>query len=183
MSTIDAAADVACTKCGKVQPRSEFYPNDLTLPPRPLCKGCWREYHRGRYQPKDGATDDPRPCEVCGKVYRPKQRKVSRFCSRACAERSEHRRDWRLRTDYGISAADYDALLAEQDGHCALCPKRPEDQTRYKRFLHVDHEHDTGLVRGLLCADCNLLLGRLERIGPVRIIDYLKGLRGIVYGG
>lgn len=51
---------------------------------------------------------------------------------------------------YGITAAQYDELLAYQGGVCAVCP-RPPGKTR----LNVDHDHKTGLVRGLLCWQCN----------------------------
>lgn len=49
-----------------------------------------------------------------------------------------------------MSDEQYERLLAAQGGHCALCPATPKT-----RRLHVDHEHRTGLVRGLLCMKCN----------------------------
>lgn len=48
---------------------------------------------------------------------------------------------------------DYLRLLAEQGGHCALCPSTPKN-----RRLHADHDHKTGRVRGLLCHRCNRAL-------------------------
>ena len=62
----------------------------------------------------------------------------------------ERERDLRLQRLYGITAAQYDALLAYQGGVCAVCDK-PPGKTR----LNVDHDHKTGLVRGLLCWQCN----------------------------
>jgi Recombination endonuclease VII len=53
----------------------------------------------------------------------------------------------------GVDQEDYDRMLAEQDGHCALCPNEPKT-----RRLHVDHDHKTGAVRGLLCYRCNRAL-------------------------
>lgn len=50
----------------------------------------------------------------------------------------------------GISDAEYERLLAAQHGHCAICPNTPKT-----RRLHVDHDHATGAVRGLLCHRCN----------------------------
>lgn len=71
---------------------------------------------------------------------------------------------------YGITIDDYDALHAMQDGKCAICERSS------RRRLHVDHDHVTGLVRGLLCNSCNLALGQLgddhERVR--RAADYLK---------
>jgi hypothetical protein len=60
---------------------------------------------------------------------------------------------------YGLTYADYEALLAKQDNRCALCPRTP-DQERYKK-LNVDHCHSTGRIRGLLCTPCNHALGLL----------------------
>lgn len=53
----------------------------------------------------------------------------------------------------GITDADYAAMLAAQGGHCAICPSTPKT-----RRLHVDHDHATGAVRGLLCHRCNRAL-------------------------
>lgn len=153
-----------CTKCKEVRPRSDFYVSgdELRIP----CKVCYREWHRGRYVPKSGATDEPRACAHCGTVYQPKNRRPSIYCSMACGitaySRTRERRDVLLRRKYGIGADDYDLLLAEQGGGCALCGVKPEDLTkgRWQTFLHVDHDHESGRVRGLLCPDHNLLLGR-----------------------
>jgi hypothetical protein len=53
----------------------------------------------------------------------------------------------------GVSNDEYARLLAAQGGHCALCPNTPKT-----RRLHVDHDHATGRVRGLLCYRCNRAL-------------------------
>lgn len=52
--------------------------------------------------------------------------------------------------ELGVTDAEYERMLAAQDGHCALCPSTPKT-----RRLHVDHDHKTGRVRGLLCHRCN----------------------------
>ncbi len=65
------------------------------------------------------------------------------------------RKKWRLRSMYGMSIGDYDLLLKAQDYACAICfdpAEKPFD-------FHVDHDHDTGKVRGLLCKRCNPMLG------------------------
>jgi hypothetical protein len=64
---------------------------------------------------------------------------------------------------YGISIDDYEALLAAQGGTCALCDATPATQSaKYRTYLHVDHCHATGRVRGLLCGEHNLLIGRFN---------------------
>ena len=52
---------------------------------------------------------------------------------------------------YGISRAEYEDLLAAQDGECAICGKTLYD-------VHIDHSHESGKVRGLLCNTCNTRL-------------------------
>ncbi len=68
----------------------------------------------------------------------------------------EERNAYLLRT-FGISNQDYDALLAAQGGGCAICGRPPS-----KAALHVDHDHETGRVRGLLCVGCNNALGQFR---------------------
>lgn len=63
------------------------------------------------------------------------------------------RRTPKRRRDLGITDEEYVVLLVAQGGHCALCPNRPKS-----RRLHVDHDHRTGRIRGLLCHRCNRVL-------------------------
>jgi hypothetical protein len=70
----------------------------------------------------------------------------------------------------GVSDADYERMLAAQDGHCAICPSTPKT-----RRLHVDHDHRTGAVRGLLCHRCNRALASWMRPAWLRdAADYLE---------
>jgi hypothetical protein len=70
----------------------------------------------------------------------------------------------------GISDREYERLLAEQDGHCALCPNEPRT-----RRLHVDHDHRTGAVRGLLCFRCNKFVPYWATSDwALRLFGYLK---------
>jgi Autographiviridae endonuclease VII len=73
---------------------------------------------------------------------------------------------------YGISLAEYDALLAKQNGACAICRRRST------RMLCVDHCHVTGMVRGLLCHECNAALGYLkdDQASLVAALAYLGAL-------
>jgi hypothetical protein len=61
----------------------------------------------------------------------------------------------RCETLYGISLADYDRLYAQQGGRCRMCKRKPKPG----RSLCVDHNHVTRKVRGLLCNNCNCLIG------------------------
>src|SRR3990167_3179473 len=63
---------------------------------------------------------------------------------------------------FGISVQEYQTILTEQNNKCAICERRRNiDHKRFKR-LHLDHNHKTGKVRGLLCSSCNLGLGKFR---------------------
>jgi hypothetical protein len=68
----------------------------------------------------------------------------------------ERARDMRLRREFGITLAQYNAVLEFQGGKCAIC-NRPVRE--FKTRLAVDHSHTSGLLRGLLCWRCNKALG------------------------
>lgn len=72
---------------------------------------------------------------------------------------------------YGITVQDYERMFTAQGGVCAMCLKPPKIG-RFKR-LHVDHDHATGRVRGLLCRGCNGLIGWYEHHKDA-LHDYLK---------
>jgi hypothetical protein len=86
-------------------------------------------------------------------------------------------RDRGLRHHYGIDAAWYEQQLAKQNGVCAIC-RKPENKTMNGTLLRlaVDHCHDTGLVRGLLCQACNRGIGCFSHdVATLRsAIDYLQ---------
>ena len=64
---------------------------------------------------------------------------------------------------YGITLEDYDRMYESQNGVCAICLKPETTKDRWRRGgikrLAVDHDHETGAVRGLLCDRCNKALG------------------------
>jgi hypothetical protein len=86
------------------------------------------------------------------------------YVTNADARRTEakayYRRNYHkiLKRIYGLTKEQYEALLLKQDGKCAICLGPP---TKGKR-LCVDHDHKTGLVRGLLCHDCNIAIGKFK---------------------
>jgi hypothetical protein len=65
----------------------------------------------------------------------------------------------RLKREFGITLVCYLAMTHLQDGKCAVCRKTPGQTSKPGMRLVVDHSHDTGKIRGLLCYNCNLLLG------------------------
>lgn len=79
-----------------------------------------------------------------------------------------------LRRIYGISVGDYEAKLAEQGGACAIC--KSDKAGGVGKFMKVDHDHKTGVVRGLLCHTCNFGIGALkdDPIVLLSAVDYLN---------
>ncbi len=105
------------------------------------------------------------------------------------ADKAAYQRKWRtdnpvkakshnLKRAYGITLEQYDAMLLQQDGNCAIC-RKPEhvlNKEGKRRALAVDHCHDTKKVRGLLCTNCNKGIGHFSD-DPLRLcaaITYLS---------
>jgi hypothetical protein len=65
-----------------------------------------------------------------------------------------------LEAKYGITLEEYDVMLKEQDGKCAIC--KIEEKYTEKSRLCVDHDHETGMIRKLLCKKCNQGIGLLQ---------------------
>ncbi len=59
-------------------------------------------------------------------------------------------------SQYGLTLEEYDVILETQKGVCAICSEAPEGN------LHIDHNHITNEVRGLLCGKCNRAIGLLN---------------------
>lgn len=82
-------------------------------------------------------------------------------------------KDRTLKRKYGIGLDDFNKMLQDQEGHCALCPSTPDSQKN--GTLVVDHCHKTGAVRGLLCNPCNTAIGLLREDRSIleKAIGYL----------
>jgi recombination endonuclease VII len=62
---------------------------------------------------------------------------------------------------YGITLAQYDEMAVKQGGVCAICGRAPNGTNHVERSLVIDHCHDTGKIRGLLCNNCNSGMGMI----------------------
>ena len=93
------------------------------------------------------STVVPAPCH-------PHRRHLAGGLCRPCYHR---------RAKFGITPEQYDAMLKEQGGVCAICREPETGRNRAGAVsLAVDHDHETGLVRGLLCNTCNRGIGLLK---------------------
>ena len=91
-------------------------------------------------------------------------------------------RNSRLKYAYGITVEEYNSLLVKQEGKCAICDTRSPGG-RYSRF-HVDHCHDSGVIRGLLCNRCNIGIGLFEHDSAVfkKAVSYLESVKSQPFG-
>lgn len=85
--------------------------------------------------------------------------KAARKRYREKPETKEKQRQYRLINIYGITVEEYEELLISQNYKCAGCATHQAELTK---TLNVDHDHDTGEVRGLLCGNCNRALGLVK---------------------
>src|SRR5436190_198161 len=109
------------------------------------CKACFQAARKAKYVSADAVA---RVTEW--RQANPERFKAYQAEYRNRPERKRAMRDLYYRRTFGISADDVDALLLAQDGRCAICggvPKRVDG-------WHVDHDHATGAIRGVLCSRC-----------------------------
>jgi ribosomal protein L37AE/L43A len=158
-----------CPKCEQLLPVGEFQNNK-------------RAY--------DGLYDRCAKCnaKVAGVWYdersqdeqwreRKNQRQVARRAASKGTEQTVRAdKKYSLKHLYGITLEQFEAMLAAQRNRCAICERRFAGG----RDTHVDHDHVTGIVRGLLCTNCNNGLGRF-RDDPAtlrRAARYVERARG-----
>lgn len=67
-------------------------------------------------------------------------------------------RGYRIRRDFGITEEEYEARIVAQGSKCAIC----EEPLDNPKTTHLDHNHETGELRGILCANCNHGLGKFK---------------------
>lgn len=94
-------------------------------------------------------------------------RQSSPEAKKAWLERNQHKRaeinrNWKLRNVYGITPEHYDEIYHRQGGKCAICFSGIAWGTGDNNSLHIDHDHETQYVRGLLCGSCNMAIGLLK---------------------
>ena len=148
------------------------------------CRVCGEEkpldeYHKNKGN-KDGHLNACKKCVLQqSKEYRSENRdKILEYKKEYYSRpenkdrRSEYMKDYfskpenkdreksrQLQKKYGITLDEYNQMFTDQNGCCAVCGKHESNQVR---SLAVDHDHETGEVRELLCTSCNTSLGLLQ---------------------
>ena len=145
-----------CSKCGRLQPLENYYKAvGARDGRRGDCKDCFRARAKARYPTVRAQSIEraKRWRDEHREQYLENQRRMKQSPEYRQRERAGH-----LKRKYGISLEQYEALLVGQGGVCAIC-ERPATTGI---SLHVDHDHASGRIRGLLCFRCNNALGDLE---------------------
>ena len=122
-----------CTQCSKEKAETDFYMNGPRL--HAWCKACF--------------------CELSHKIRRTKIKEIRRYDQ----VRSWQRRGILNERGLPFELVDYDRWYQIQQGRCKICKKH---STEFKRNLAADHNHETGIIRGLLCLNCNRGLGSFQ---------------------
>ena len=154
-----------CRRCDTTKPVTEFAANRSARDGlQGQCRQCAAEAYRvkrvaaGEVVAPLNVAAGHKFCRSCGKT-KPwadwsKNKRASDGLQTRCKEctSAAGRRD-HLKNSYGMTVADLDVMLVAQHGVCAICQTAPA--------IHVDHDHQTDKVRGLLCFRCNAALGQL----------------------
>lgn len=118
-----------------------------------------------------------RSCKICEAKRKKAQAPVNR------PRMKKNERKYHLRKTYGITEQDFDNLVKVQGGKCAIC-STPFDSSDLSSTCNIDHDHSTGVVRGLLCRSCNHGLGHFrDNQGLLQSAsEYLGGKRSLIFG-
>ena len=142
-----------CSKCGELKPITEFYKTPGGRDGRRTeCRTCNLAARKARYDSASAVERAKR-----WRLENPERFAAWQAEYRNRPERKRKMRDLYYRRTYGLSADEVDAILVAQDGVCAICGQAPERAAS----LHLDHDHRTGRLRGILCLNCNQALGKL----------------------
>ncbi|MEA2702103.1 MAG: hypothetical protein QOD63_48 [Actinomycetota bacterium] len=145
-----------CKKCGLTKPIDDFYRSPgMRDGRRNDCKACNLASKHERYlaNPEAAKARVKRWQQENPERYRENQRRM-----RATPAGKERQRAGHLKRKDGITLKQYNELLASQGGCCAICGREPRPDIS----LHLDHDHESGELRGILCFRCNNALGDFD---------------------
>ena len=157
-----------CPGCGVSKALDEFHRHKSSRDGRQTyCKSCTKKRDHIRWKNADGSTREDRAI-IAKKNY---------------AKNGHKYRSNAHYKMYGITVEARDAIYSRQHGLCLICADDLRPRVRKGRVSkyawkgELDHNHETGEIRGLLCAPCNTALGLLKE-DPVRITRMLEYLNG-----
>lgn len=139
----EQAKRVRCKRCKKVKVRSSFS-SDTSRPEGifPWCKACQAEYGTENKFQDSEAKLNGKLCPLCDTPIRGHANRV--FCSNTCKNRVAA-----LRKNFGLTVAQYRELVTQAKGKCPICLRKVTQ-------WHVDHNHKTREITGVVCSACNV---------------------------
>lgn len=153
-----------CSKCGEEKDLKNFHKDKYNTDGFTYsCKDCRNGVYNKYY------SDNPEKAKEKNLLQKDNRKAYYSSVTGIVSSRRAH-----LKRMYGITLEEYNALLKKQDHKCAIC-KGYESSYR-NEVLSVDHNHDTGKIRGLLCNTCNRGLGLFKdnEENLINAINYLK---------
>ncbi|MET7723978.1 endonuclease VII domain-containing protein [Streptomyces mirabilis] len=175
-----------CTGCERALPTASFAADRNRRDGLQVrCRECVAEYSAAHYRRRREAigksvrqrVDVPpghKLCRTCGEIkphseWHRNATASDGLSTRCKACRAIQGREGHLKRHYGMTEAERDEMIASQMGLCVICLKAPA--------VHVDHCHETGRVRGVLCFNCNSAIGKLgdDPDAVRRAAAYLEG--------
>lgn len=154
-----------CKKCGVVKDFNEFYKNKRNKDGIiTSCKEC-----EGKRARKWGDTHKERKLALAKEWVKNNKDKLASYDKKWATNNPDKVKERWLKQCYGITLAQYKQLAENQFNKCAICEKVSDK-------LFVDHDHNDGRIRGLLCRECNTGIGFLQDSPYIlgRAIEYLK---------
>lgn len=147
-----------CRKCGISKSLSEFHKaSGMRDGHRNECKDCWRRIQQNAYiRNREKRIQAAQEWKLRNpEKYAEQKRRYQLDPVYRQRKRASDRAGY-LRRKYGLSISDYEFLVASQGGLCAICGRADPSG------LHIDHAHDSKLIRGLLCGKCNKAIGLFD---------------------
>lgn len=134
-----------------------------------ICSKCGTEKERTEYYPHSKTKDKLRAdCKKC--TYKAVRIRVEQNPEKY---KPPKRNSWLMRK-YGLSNEDYEKMLYLHASSCGICGSK--DPKGKRKYFCIDHNHETGKIRGLLCQHCNTALGCFQDKQDVlqKAINYLR---------
>jgi hypothetical protein len=174
----------ACKSCdhNRYKLRCEYVVPVVSKDAIKKCSQCRQkkslmEFYRRRGN-KDGREASCKSCHSnYARIWRNRNKEATKYHAQTYYKKNrlkylEKSKERHLRKTFGLSKLQYAQLLVKQNGRCAICDV-PADEC--VRLLSVDHDHNTGEIRGLLCGSCNTAIGLLKD-DPVILASALQYL-------
>lgn len=124
-----------------------------------ICCLCNRPVHISQFRKdKDRHDGLSNKCRPCANSWHREYRKLNPGLRERYAPSIKYPRKSYLKREYKLTQSEYEEMLYQQSGGCAVCGKTAPGG---RGSFHIDHNHESGVIRGLLCAPCNMGIGQL----------------------